>query len=555
MALDNFNEVAASAKPTRLDLAIGSVFPRWGQQRLQARRAFAWEAAVITRLRTSANRLQGPEDYSVFPDRLQLIRNVRDLEQNFGMMQSMIDKLALYAFGRIRYRARTGDTGTNDLYEQYLEDRFSQLDLTGRNNLQQLICIAFKSMLRDGDFLLKWQRADDGQLYLAGIEADRLGGLYMQSATENYFQGITVDLATGRPVSYKAYYRTKANAYINPVDIPAKDAIHLFDPRRVDQYRGITPFAPVLNEMRDIKEVMEDCRIGTKFENRHAAVGYTPSGLPLNDPASIINGYETNTNGTPLPEQELKAGMIQWAPNGSRLDFIKSDRPSGNFQTYLESLIRIMGMALNLPFGFLYNLSSLGGPNARMDAQQAHRVLEWHKNNVRDRALERIKNTLLLDGIAQKEIPYVTGWQKGTWQFPPAISIDAGRDSAAAIKEVNAGLLSKDVWFAESGEDADDEADQIAQEALATIQRAQALVSQTGVSFEQAIQLLEVRTPNGYVAAVPPVVAGQPAEEPAPSDIAQVTDDPSAMEDKSKRTELDKIIATLPERRKPSSDK
>lgn len=526
MAIQNLEQVIASAKPTRLDMAIGRVFPRWGQRRVQARREFAWEGAVTTRLRASGNRLQGPEDYTVFPDRLQLIRQVRDLEQNFGMMQSIIDKLALYAFGRIRYRARTGDSATNDAYEQYLEDAFSRIDLSGRNNLQQLTCIAFKSMLRDGDFLFKWQRADDGQLYLSGIEGDRLGGIYMQSATEDYFQGITIDIATGRPLSYKVYRRTKANAYIDPTDVPAVDGIHLFDPRRVDQYRGITAFAPVINEMRDIKEVMEDCRIGTKFENRHAAIGYTPTGLPINDPASIISGGpaggDLNAQGGPLQEQEIKAGLIQWAPSSAKMEFIKSERPSGNFQTYLENLIRTMGMAVNLPYGFLFNLSSLGGPNARMDAQQAHRALQWHQNNVRDRILDRIKNTLLLDGVAQKKITYVAGWRNGVWQFTPAISIDAGRDSAAAIKEWSSGLLSKDTWFGEMGLDADDEGDQIAQEARATIERAQALAAQTGASLEQCLQLLEVRTPNGYVAPVPPVQA-QPLL-PASPDVESVTD-------------------------------
>ncbi len=521
----NRTEVEAAARPTRLDRAIGSVFPRWGQRRIQARREFAWEGAVVSRLRTSGNRLQGPEDYTVFPDRLQLIKNVRDLEQNFGMMQSIIDKLALYAFGRIKYRARLGDTGLNTSYEQYLEDRFAELDITGRSNFQQLVTIAFKSMLRDGDFLFKWQRADDGKLYLSGIEGDRLGGIYMQSGSEDYFQGIKIDVKTGRPISYRCFQRTKANAYINPVDVPAVDAIHLFDPRRVDQYRGITPFAPIVPEMRDIKEVMEDCRIGTKFENRHAAIGYTPSGLPINDPASIINGSETDSNGAPLKEQEIKAGLIQWAPSNSKFEFIKSERPSGQFQTYLETLIRTMGMALNIPYGFLYNLSTLNGPAARMDAQQAHRVLETHKVNVRDRVLERVKNTLLMEGFASGEIKYSPNWRRGVWQFPPAISIDAGRDSQAAIKEVAAGLLSKDMWYAELGQDASDEADIIAEEARGTIRRAQALAKETGVTFYEAIQLLEIRTPNGYVAPaqdVPVTTDEATAAASAPSDVEAI---------------------------------
>ncbi len=494
----NRNELEAVMQPTKTDLAIARWFPAWGAKRMASRREFAYEAAINTRLRSSATRLQGPEDYSAFPERLQLIRQVRDLECNFGLWQSIIDKLSTYAFGRIRYRAHTGDKTSDDTYGEYLNQEFLTLDISGRHTLTQMVQIAFKSELRDGDYGLQWRKRQ-GVLKLAGIEGDRLGGMMMMSGAENYFQGITVDLDTGIPQSYEVWRRTKANAYIDPVTIAAKDFILLFDPRRYDQYRGVTPFAPIINEARDWKEAMEACRIGTKFENMHAAIGYTESGLPINDPATFIQGTEVNNQGSPLQEQELKAGLIQWAPSNSKVDFVKSDRPSGTFQTYMESLIRLQGMALNLPFGFLYNLSGLGGPSARMDSQQAHRVIQGHQENMVSRVLNRIKDTKLMEGFASGAIKYTPNWKKGNWDFPPAISIDVGRDSKAALGEVAAGMLSKDAWFAETGESAEEQAEIIAQEADRTIKTAQKLAEDNGIALEMALNLVEIRTPNGWV--------------------------------------------------------
>lgn len=541
----NTVELMQAMEPTKVDLAIARYFPKWGARRMASRREFAYEAAQKTRLRTSATRLSGPENYSSMPERLQIIRQVRDLECNFGLWQSIIDKLSIYAFGRVRYRPHTGDKATDDAYFDYLSEQFEHIDLSGRNSLTEMTQIGFKSQLRDGDCGLQWRRASDGTLKLVGIEGDRIGGIMMSSADNNYFQGITVDLNTGEPLLFRVFQRTKSDTYQNPVEVSAKDFIHIFDPRRFDQYRGVSPFAPIVNEARDWKEAMEACRIGTKFENMHAAIGYTESGLPFNDPGSFITDGATNSQGGALNEQEIKAGLIQWAPSNAKFEFMKSDRPSGTFQSYMESLIRLQGMALNLPFGFLYNLSGLGGPSARMDAQQAHRVIQGHQQNMVSRALNRIRDTKLIEGFASGKIKFVPNWRKGNWDFPPAISIDVGRDSAAAIKENAAGLLSRDSWFAESGEDAEEQAIIIMQEADLTAKQAKKLAEDNDLPIEVALNLLQIRTPNGW--AMP---QGGGAQE-----VAAVEDDPATKQEDMSRPNINlpeiTVNITQPEQKEP----
>lgn len=488
--------------PTKFDLALANFFPSWAASRQRARREFSYEAAKNTRLRPSAQRLQGPEDYTAFLDRIQLIKEMRNLVSNFGLFQSIIDKLAIYAFGRIRYQAHTSSKDISDQYEDFLADRFQNIDMSGRHDLWSLTAIAFKSGLTDGDYSEQWVRDPmDGQLKLIGIEGDRLGGMVAVSTSPDYFQGITIDIATGRPLTYRVFTRTKANAYINPIDIGANDVIYYFDPRRIDQYRGVTPFAPVINEAKDLKEVLQACLIGTKFENYHSAIGYTDNGLPLNPTDSYFqgtNGVSNGTTNTP-PEQELKYGVVQWAPSGSKVDFIKSDRPSANFQSYLDMLIRLIGTAVNLPYGFVYNMAGLSGPSARMDAQQAYRTVQWHQQNMVNRRLNKIKNTLIMDGIAQGMIPYDPKWNKGEWQFPAAPSIDAGRDSAAAVDEIIHGMRSKADWYDENGQDSEEQEEVIAEEASRTIDRAQKLAKDKDIPIDLALTLLEVRTPNGFL--------------------------------------------------------
>ena len=494
------NLIELSLTPTRFDGFLAGVFPKWAAQRMRAKREYAYEAAVSTRLRSNATRLQGPEDYTAFPDRLQLIRQVRDLEQNFGLFQHMMDKIVMYAFGRIRYQSRTGDKATNDAYSEYLKDCFDNCDISGRHNLESMVRIAELSRIRDGDYALKWQR-NNGELKLTGIEGDRLGGIYMTSVNENYFQGVTIDTTTGIPLSWRVYYRTKANSYVDPVDVPATDIIHYYDPRRYDQYRGVTPFAPVINEARDLKELMEALRIGTKFENYHSAVQYTPGGQPLDNPADWVTGSETNANGVPTQTVDLTYGKMQIAPIGSKVEWLKSDRPAGTVQTYMENLIRLIGLALNLPYGFLYNLSGLSGPSVRMDNGQAQRPIQSMQNNAKARMLNRIKDTYLMEGFATGKIKFNPKWRNGVWGFPPWPTIDAGRDSKAGIDEWRSGLKSKDEWFDEGGKDAEEEEAVIEAETERTIGRAQAIAKKFDIPIELALTMLELKTPNGFYQA------------------------------------------------------
>jgi capsid protein len=482
---------------TKLDSVIGGLFPKWGASRLRARREFSYEAARYTRLRASAKVIQGPEDYTAFPDRITLITQMRDLEQNFGLFQSIIDKVSLYAFGTLNYQAHTGDEKVDAIYEAYLADCFARCDISGRHNFRQMVTIADKSETRDGDYALKWHRSADG-LKLVGIEGDRIGGNTSVGWAADYFQGITVDVSTGKPVSYRVYQRTKANAYVNPEEIPASEMLFLFDPRRIDQYRGITPFAPVINEARDLKEVLVACLIGTKYENMHGAVGYTESGAPLNDPSDLITSTDTINNGASMKEQEMKPGMIQWAPTGSKVDFVKSDRPSGTFQTYIDMLVRLICTARNLPYGFVYQMLG-AGPAVRAELQQAHRVIQGRQTNMRERIMDPVKNTYLMEGIANGEIPYIPNWQRGGWQFPPWVTIDSGRDSNAMVKEIAAGVRSRASVFAENGEDANDEDIVIEAETRSRLQKAKAIAEEFKVDFNIVLTMLGSSTPNGFL--------------------------------------------------------
>jgi hypothetical protein len=139
----------------------------------------------------------------------------------------------------------------------------------------------------------------------------------------------------------------------------------------------------------------------------------------------------------------------------------------------------------------------------RADLQQAHRTIEWHQGNMTKRLLNPAKNTALIDAIARGDLPYTPKWHRGKWQFAPAVSIDAGRDSNAKVAERNAGLRSKDSIFAEDGEDAQEQEAIIREEVRRTLKTAKELAEELDFDDDVVLTMLETHTQNGFLFKTP----------------------------------------------------
>jgi capsid protein len=493
--------------PSAFEFALSKFAPGLALDRYRKRVAFSYEGARIGRLRDVPQHNPNPETARESYDRIKLMEQVRDLCENLPLFPSVLTKLGNYALGQLRYQARTGDREVNRQIERYLAEWFRDCDVSGRFSFADMARVALYSTLRDGDFFWVWRQVD-GSLKLQGVEADRVGG-NLPRVSENEASGIIFDPSTGRPIEYRTYRRNQAGGYVDEKIIPAADVIAFYDHLRYDQYRGITRFASAVNAARDFKEMMEAVRIGVKFENYHGGVHYSERGQPDDPTDYFAAGADRTANGQPIGDFNLQPGTVKHLPNTSRIDFVKSDRPSGQFQAYAETLIREILCPLNLPMGFAWDLSSLGGPAARMDAAQAYRSIRYLQTEVMAPRMKRAVDRVIMQGIAEGRIDYTDDWQAGHFQFPAMPTIDVGRDTNAGIAEVRAGLRSKADYFAEEGKDVDEEDAVIAGEAAALIQRAKEISDRTKFPIERVVDMLDMRIPNG----TPPIVMPSEGEE------------------------------------------
>lgn len=463
-----------------------------------------FDSALTSEKRGISRGVSGGEDTAGTRERLSLIRAARDLADNFPPVRSLLLKFATYVSGRIAYQARTGDHEVDTKIEKYWQKWTNECDFLGRHNFTTLLQLAVTAMLRDGDcgFIIV---RDGEDLKLQSVEADRIGSPYDRTDTDKYIGGINVD-DYGRPVSYTIFTRTINNQYISPVDIVAKEFIHLFDAARLDEYRGRSAFATALNATRDLQEAIKAEVQAIKYASYQSGVITTESGAA--DAGDYFARGNSNDQGQVARLQSLDPGTVNYLGSGEKMEMFKSDRPTGAFGEFIRLIQAHICMAVGLPYGFAFDADK-SGPMARMEAAMAERTFLRWRGLLEGKFLDRIKNIILLDAAARGLIPDSEFLLDGRWCWPAKVSIDYGREANADINLWKAGLKTAGQIYSDMGEDYE--------EAL----RARAKESAMIVSLAN-----EMDIPAEYISdsiipiqAAAPIAAPVVKEEPQPEPI------------------------------------
>jgi len=463
-----------------------------------------FDSALTSEKRGISRGVSGGEDTAGTRERLSLIRAARDLADNFPPVRSLLLKFATYVSGRIAYQARTGDHEVDTKIEKYWQKWCNECDFLGRHNFTTLLQLAVTAILRDGDcgFIIV---RDGEDLKLQSVEADRIGSPYDRTDTDKYIGGINVD-DYGRPVSYTIFTRTINNQYISPVDIVAKEFIHLFDAARLDEYRGRSAFATALNATRDLQEAIKAEVQAIKYASYQSGVITTESGAA--DAGDYFARGNSNDQGQVARLQSLDPGTVNYLTAGEKMEMFKSDRPTGAFGEFIRLIQAHICMSVGLPYGFAFDADK-SGPMARMEAAMAERTFLRWRGLLEGKFLDRIKNIILLDAAARGLIPDSEFLLDGRWCWPAKVSIDYGREANADINLWKAGLKTAGQIYSDMGEDYE--------EAL----RARAKESAMIVSLAN-----EMDIPAEYISdsiipiqAAAPIAAPIVQEEPQPEPI------------------------------------
>lgn len=501
-----------------IDKAIAFVNPQGAVDRLVARQKitnFQYDAVRYTRERQGPSPLTGAEDYRSNYDRVQLMRRARDLAENFGLVRSILMKFASHTAANISYQARTENPEVNTEVETYWAEWWDKCDITTRHTGSTLMQVAMMSMLRDGDFLFVLVRDSDGNLKIQGIEGDRVGDPFKVYTSLDLIGGIHIDPATGSPTAYDIYNRSFGDFYSFQTKIPASQAFHLFDPLRIDQYRGISAFHTAINDCTDIYDIINFEKNAAKVASAQSAV-VRRNNNNASDLASLSTDQDINGNTVHL--EAIESGKISYLEPGEDIVFPDGpSRPSGAFAEFHKILLRNICLGLGIPYSFAVDPSSMSGPTARLEMQQAGRTFRRYQKLLDDKILRPIKNIVIADAVARGLIEKNVGSKtaRGIFNFGANVSIDLGRESASAISEFKSGLRTASDIYAERGQDFETSMRQRAIEAKLI----QDLAEKYGVDPETISDI------------VPPKPTQTKPEAPGPSPVAPEKSKPEEDED------------------------
>jgi len=443
-------------KQSFLDKAIIALSPAAGIKRMAAKRLlheFRYDGASSTSKRNSAPQNMAPNGFDVQRDRLQLMREAEDMERNFAPAKMLNRKYSMYV-SPLSYHSQTKDSALDSDIEEYLnEEVFPHCDVTGRFDFFKMMEFGMMGCNRSGDYGWAFQRmglelgmseedAISLPLKIQAIEPDRIGGVYQNVVSNDYVSGCCIG-EYGEIEAFRIFRRTQTTGfYTNPVDVPASQFVHLTDPMRIDQYRGVSVLSTAIQNLRDLYEMIDYVKGKAKlasaltvFTNSNGAV----SGGGAMD-AYATNLFPSDAGGL---QQDIEFGQINHLQQGADIKFPSSNSPSAEEQALMTLLLKFVAMSYNLPYSFALDASALGGVSSRLESemakaefQRSQRVLAVHAT--------RIKNAFLIDAIAKgifptKTLSLIT---RGRWGYLSHPQPDIGRESSASVNLWQNGLLN-----------------------------------------------------------------------------------------------------------------
>lgn len=468
----------------------------------EKRHAFGYEAARMTRARLNATRagtitLNTPLNIA---DRLQVIWEARDLAMNDPFIHGLLDRFAHYVVGpKIRIEAITGNPGDDHAIEDWLYECMDNCDYTERSKYTDFTRLTLMSILRDGDFGTVFHDVPDPTtaailrkpasfIRLQACESDVIGG-YHYWIENGVVSGVEFDPVSGKPLAYRIYPRNNYGWYsADYTAVPAAQFTFLAYRQRTDQYRGVSALGPAIPTARDIKEIVDNEKFGVKWANSWAGfVKVAPGDASAADPASVYQAQSPyggvaplegppggNPNTANLFYEDFRPGQIGYLAPGESIEAAKTDRPSSSFNGFLALLYRQVCVSLNMPFGFAFDTSILGGVPARLESAQAKRTFEWwqsylddnfHQTNFRRWIAHGIvSGRLRLQSLARMPRIVVTA--------PAHPTVDVGRESRANVAEYEAGVKSFSEIVTEQGKNPREEIERMANDAQLLIDTA-----------------------------------------------------------------------------------
>ena len=414
--------------------------------------------------------------------------------------------------------AKKWQSQTEAEFRLWAENR-RNCDALGMNNFYGLQQLALKSWLMSGDVFALIKRAPQTTklnpytLRLHLVEADRVstpdtcGDVMNRWAnitegknTNNgnkIYDGVEVD-SSGLAVAYwvrNSYPREISQEQTKWQRIEAvgrqtglPNILHIMDSERPDQYRGVPYLAQVIEPLLQLRRYTESELMAALVQSFFTAWIETetdPSDTPFNEVgAGDIAGVpaEVNADGGPMAnnisdddnEYEMGPGTVTHLAPGEKVNFGNPNIPTAGFETFVKTLCKLVGAALELPYDVLikeFNSSYSASRGALLEAWEAFKMRrKWFVDDF----CQPVYEMFLAEAVALGRInapgfftdPLVReAWCGARWIGPVQGSLDPKKEAEAALMLIDNAIKTHEQVSREmSGGDWEENVEQLQRE-------------------------------------------------------------------------------------------
>ena len=383
-------------------------------------------------------------------------------------------------------------------------DKKQNCDATGMCNFNGIQQLALASALMSGDCVALLPHVGVTPISPYGlrvklVEADLVStpdtmGVMSGTITEgtapngNYiYDGVEVDRNTTAIVAYHICNRypfeltqigrprewVRVEAYGKRTGLP--NVLHIVDPERIGQYRGVTFLAPIIEQLLQIRRYTESELMAALVQSFFTAWIETetdPSLFPTNEVGSEERG-DSEVSHDPN-EYEMGAGQVIHLKPGEKVNFGNPNIPTNGFDAFVKSVATQIGAALEIPRDVLLKEFNSSYSASRGALLEAYRFFRKKRTWLVDSLCQPVYEVWLAEAVARGRIsapgffadPLVRAAYCGAkWIGPAQSQIDPSKEVKAAIEAVHEGFKTHEQATVElDGGDWEENMDQLERE-------------------------------------------------------------------------------------------
>lgn len=386
-----------------------------------------------------------------------VLRNrCRELGRNNAFFRRYLNALATNIIGNKGATLRPVNPAPK-IEQGWYEWGQEAVTLDGKLNLVRFQHLAIKTLARDGElFIRKWRGTQFNRFGLAlePIDPDLVQETFNRlpaSGGNEIRLGIEVD-TLGRPVNYHVSDTVDPMLSRKVYAIPADQIIHLYDPDRVQQTRGLPWATSIMLPLRWLQSYIEAELVASRQAASKGGFVQKKEGSPG---ASLLNEKDQQLF------FEVNPGSVDVLPTGYEFKEYDPQHPAGAFPDFVKMVLLEVAAGLNVSYSTITGDTSMANYSSmrsgKLDERTEFRRLQdaWCAMFLQP-VFATWLETATMSGMVQLGTFDLTEYLNVNWIPRGWDWVDPQVDVEAAVKAIQAGLSSRKRYLDSQGIDVDE---------------------------------------------------------------------------------------------------